>query len=167
MPRKPRKLRKMSPPQISDDLKSYLLDGTHKKGNAEIFRLRKSPNLLKSVWKRYRTDILPGWIKENPCTRPWIWWRVDAPKKPVSGWDHVRFNSAQRKRLGGTGTPMHEVLGSWGGFDKGIPTGWVTQFLADYYNGRAKDIHGKVIPTDYKEGDFEGVPIDPGNPACL
>ena len=33
-----------------------------------------------------------------------------------------------------------------------------------YYNGRSKDIHGNPIGTNYKEGDFEGVAIDPNDP---
>jgi hypothetical protein len=46
----------------------------------------------------------------------------------------------------------------------GLPTRWVTQFDVEYYNGRARDIHGEVIPTEYKDGDFKGAAIDPNDP---
>ena len=41
---------------------------------------------------------------------------------------------------------------------------FVSQWQEDYYNGRSKDIHGERIGTDYKEGDFSGVAIDPEDP---
>ena len=34
----------------------------------------------------------------------------------------------------------------------------------DFYNGRARDIHGKLIDSGYKEGDFLGVALDPDDP---
>lgn len=130
----------------------------------EFFMRRKGSDRWKPIWEEVREEIMPGWTKKHPCTRPWAWWKFDAPQEPVEGWNHERWNSAQRKRLGGTGTPAHEVTCSWGGFDKGIPNGWVNEWQVEYYNGRAKDIHGNKIGCDFKEGDFLGKAIDPNNP---
>jgi len=49
-------------------------------------------------------------------------------------------------------------------FAFGIPARWVTQWQADYYNGRAKDIHGKPIGQEFVGRPFAGLPIDPDNP---
>jgi len=145
----------------------FLLHGEAEKGT-EGWRLYIerffNPGCIERAWVSYRKALLKDWARNHPCTRPLLWWKHDAPKEPVKGWDHERWDSAQRRRLGGTGTPTHEVLGSWGGFSYGIPTGWIDQWSVDYYNGRAKDIHGKIIPTKYKEGHFKGKAIDPNNP---
>lgn len=151
-------------PTISDAVLRYLTTGNRESGDVETFLLEGDSDRLRAAWGLARDAILADWIKSYPCSRLWGWWTFDAPKEAVHGWDHERFNSAQRRRLGGTGTPSHEVTCSWGGFDKGIPQGWVDEWQVEYYNGRAKDIHGNVIPTKYKEGDFKGVAIDPEDP---
>ena len=74
------------------------------------------------------------------------------------------LEKAQRKRLGGIGTPTFEVLACGLSFACGIPMSFVDQWECDYYNGRARDIHGNPIGTDFKEGDFEGVAYDRKNP---
>jgi hypothetical protein len=30
-------------------------------------------------WEAARAELLPAWIKEHPGTRPFAWWRIDAP----------------------------------------------------------------------------------------
>ena len=117
---------------------------------------------IRLAWLQHRSTLLQEWIKQHPGTRPWAWWKFDSPKEPVAGWEFK--HSAQRLRLGGNGTPSHEVLSVWGGFERGIPNSWIDQREADYYNGKMKDIHGKPIPTKYKEGDFKGMAIDPEDP---
>lgn len=131
------------------------------------FKLRYDEKYQQHFWDEVKVEVLKNFINTNPCQRPWAWWIFSAPKEPVPGWDYEHFNSAQRKRLSGIGTAAHEVLNLWGGFYKGIPMSWVDQWQADYYNGQAKDIHGNPIGTEYKEGDFLGVPIDPQNPPCF
>ena len=128
------------------------------------FKLTYDAKYQEKLWTGVKVNLLKNFIKNHPCSRPWGWWKFDAPKTPVPGWDYERFNSAQRLRLGGVGTPSHEVLNQWAGFPYGIPGSFVDQWFIDYYNGRAKDVHGDPIGTEYKEGDFEGVAIDPGDP---
>lgn len=94
------------------------------------------------------------------------WWKYSAPKLLVHDCDGTEFFAYQayRLRLGGIGTPAHEVLANVPDFHLGIPVGWVRQWAVDYYNGRKKDIHGNPIGANYKEGDFKGVVIEPKDP---
>ncbi len=171
MPRKPRKMRKVKR-QLTDVELAYLKDDETSvfTGSDDWFLWNYRHGLPgfdgdpkpDELWKKYKDDFLPEFIRENPGRRSLPWWQWDAPREAVEGWENKHV--AQRRRLGGTGTPSHEVLAIWGGFTKGIPNSWVDQYQVDLYNGRAKDIHGDIIPTEYKEGDFKGVAIDPENP---
>jgi hypothetical protein len=31
-------------------------------------------------WEDVRGELLPAWIKEHPCTRPFSWWEEEAPE---------------------------------------------------------------------------------------
>jgi hypothetical protein len=168
-----RQTRKTIKVTLSDYLRAYLETGQDitaglpGRAKAEIFMLREGGDRLRRAWTLHRDAILPEFIKRNPCTRPWPWWACDAPKEPVNCWTDMDIEEAQRKRLGGIGTPTFEVLSCGLGFMFGIPTSYVDQWEVDYYNGRAKDIHGNLIETDYKEGDFTGVAIDPDDLPCF
>jgi len=105
---------------------------------------------IADYWRAFGEKIVAEWIKQHPCTRPWFWWNFDSPEP--------------RQRIGGIGTPKHEVLSYAPVFDFGIPSDWISQFECDYYNGRALDIHGVKINVEFKAGDFKGVPIDPDDP---
>lgn len=105
------------------------------------------------LWEANRDCYLPLFIKEYPGKRPFPWWQWDAPE--------------QRRRLGGIGTPDQERFSEprFFNFEYGLPScGWVEQEDVEYYNGRAKDVHGEPIGTNYKEGDFDGVAVDPNDP---
>jgi hypothetical protein len=119
-----------------------------------------------ALWSVYGKEFLTQWIKDHPCTRPVPWWQWDAPRwnDPFEGCFYHGTLAEPRRRLGGTGTPRHEVLGYGPHFFKGIPDSWVTEFEQEYYSGRAKDIHGNTIPTKHKKGDFTGKAIDENNP---
>jgi hypothetical protein len=49
-------------------------------------------------------------------------------------------------------------------YDFGVPARWVTARTGEYYNGRARDVHGQPIGLEYREGGFRGVAIDPRDP---
>jgi hypothetical protein len=85
------------------------------------------------LWPEFRDEILADWIAEAPGTRPSMWWRLDAPEP--------------RRRLGGIGTPAHEVLAHVPRFWCGIPIDWVTQSLADFYDReeRSKPFEGVAV----------------------
>jgi hypothetical protein len=67
-------------------------------------------------------------VKRWPGTRPARWWEYSAPEP--------------RRRLGGTGTPLHECSAYIAPFEYGIPSAWRTH--GDYFTS--------------------GTPIDPADP---
>jgi hypothetical protein len=140
-----------------------------------FFILTSNKEALLSLWNAHKSMILPEWIRRRPGTRPSLWWNFDAPRiTPESitlmgrGAASVRCHPTEfcepRARLGGIGTPDFQELNYGPNFELGIPTGWVDPWQVDYYNGRARDVHGDLIPCQWKEGDFVGVAIDPSNP---
>ena len=124
------------------------------------------PQDLKALWERHRDEVLSWWIRKRPGTRPSNWWEFDAPRKPKEGngcwWDGKL--AEPRLRLGGIGTPKYEVLNYRPSFRFGLPTTWVNRWEVELYNGRAKDIHGKPIGTEYHEGHFKADAIDFNKP---
>ena len=171
MPRKPRKQIKVKRQLTSAEL-AYLTDDWNAPDDFTLFSYRiglpgMDGNLKPDeLWAENRNEYLPAFIAKHPGRRPLAWWQWDAPRwnDPFEG---VYFHGKlcePRQRIGGIGTPDYEVLNHVPHFYKGIPTGWVSKFDEEYYNGRRKDIHGNPIGTEYKEGHFKGVAIDPNDP---
>jgi hypothetical protein len=134
-------------------------------GALKCWEMRGKEEYIKKAWIKNRALISSDWIARKPGTRPWSWWRFDAPRweREFNAW----FNGTMpepRKRLGGTGTPDYEHLSIVPRFEYGIPIGYVDAWLVEYYNGRAKDIHGELIPCKYKDGNFKGIAIDYDDP---
>lgn len=94
----------------------FLEHGTVEGGPAhddfELFL--KTDEEWKNLWTEQRDKILESWIREHPCSRPWAWWKFDAPEP--------------RRRIGGVGTPSHEVLSVAPCYEFGLPTGWIGEF---------------------------------------
>jgi hypothetical protein len=135
-------------------------------GVLECFMLRGNRRNEKKMWEKYKNFILADWLQNRPGTRPWAWWRFDAPRwqKSFNGAYFEGTLPEPRQRVGGVGGPQFEHLGVKPRFSFGVPVDWLDQFMADYYNGRARDKHGEMIPCKYKEGDFSGVALDLDNP---
>ncbi len=109
------------------------------------------PTLL-GLWRVLGLEIVESWSEEHPGTRPSCWWSWSAPAGQT------------RQRLGGTGTPKHEVLGYAPRYEFGIPVLWTERWEVEFYNGRAQDVHGHPIGTSYHSGDFAGVALSPDAP---
>ena len=132
----------------------------------------RSPKLIK-WWTALRKPLLDGWIVAFPGTRPWGWWRFDAPRwcrvdlpercRLFGDW-LLKETAVPRRRLGGTGDPVHEHLNYKPSFAFGVPTSFVEPWSVEHYNGRAKDIHGNPVGEEYDEGHFTGKAIDPSDP---
>ena len=103
------------------------------------------------AWDLAGESLLAEWIETRPGTRPPGWWKYDAPAEV-------------RNRVSGTGTPAHEVLAYAAHFDRGVPVAWVEDWMVEWYNGRARDVDGKLIGSGYSEGDFPHVAYDPDDP---
>jgi len=93
---------------LSLDEIGYLLDGDE---TGKIRWLHPTNHeLLTMIWQGCMSArIMPTWIKENPCTRPFSWWTFDAPEP--------------RRRLDGKATTPH--------FD--LPGHWIKKYDAANY----------------------------------
>lgn len=125
------------------------------------------------VWAAARPEILPAWIDAHPGTRPYAWWKFDAPRWQADDMpERVRSTGAfwmgrlcePRRRLGGVGAWVSEHLNIVPELPFGIPDHWVSAWQVAYYNGRAVDVHGVPIGKNYHEGHFTGVAVDPADP---
>ena len=114
----------------------------------KFFILEKS---IREAWEFAGESLLAEWVETRPGTRPPGWWRFEAP-------------SEVRNRMGGVGTPAHEVLAHAARFDRGVPVDWVEADDVEYYNGRAVDTEGEPIGTEFAEGDFPHEAYDPDDP---
>jgi hypothetical protein len=82
------------------------------------------------LWEEYDTVIVEQWAIDKPGTRPSCWWSFSAPRGELqSFWNDFnlpesRLFAEPRRRLGGTGTPLHEVMAFAPSFSFGIPTRW-------------------------------------------
>ena len=173
MPRKRAKIKQRIEP-VEPWLLKYLATGVRperdENGCLECFMLEGSEEEVKKAWQKHRALILKDWIKRKPGTRPYMWWRFDAPRWQKS------FNGAwfdgklpePRQRIGGIGTPQYECLAVVPSFKFGIPYSWVSKFQEDYHNGRFKCndswFQARYDRDGRKEGDFEGVALDLDDP---
>jgi hypothetical protein len=118
-----------------------------------------------ALWRDLRDQLLPQFVQRHPGRRPRCWWDYDAPRQPVGTWPGWWLDgklSEPRLRLGGTGTPKHEVLAYVPRYDYGIPVYWVEPAEFAYYNGlEVAAVNGQRTE---REGKFKGVPIDPNDP---
>lgn len=135
-------------------------------------------NKMRTLWEQHGESVLEEFTDAHPGQRPACWWHWSSPRATdaqLSAWgksveEIARLDSegerpgTPRQRIGGIGTPSHEVLNITPDFEKGIPMWWVQPWDADYYNGRAIDVRGNKIGNQYHEGDFAGLPIDNKNP---
>ena len=177
MPRKRRMPKgRRSAHVVSETIVTFLRDGHQPKGGDYLELLLKTAdeNLsgLREDWAAVGAAIVAAHIEAAPGTRPHGWWLFSAPRWTgpyqgrVAGINPARLRAMAepRQRLGGVGTPSHECLNIWPSFEKGLPTSWVDGWSVAYYNGRAVDIHGQRIGTEYSEGSFTGVAPDPWDP---
>jgi hypothetical protein len=42
-------------------------------------------------WEDVRADLLPDWIRQHPGTRPFAWWRDEAPEPRREGESEVEY----------------------------------------------------------------------------
>lgn len=116
MPRRRRTEKAKPHAEISDATWAFLNDEPIPDGDGEtkfdIFML-DNPNgeALRELWDRARGEVLAGWVKDHPGTRPGAWWKCEVPSEP-------------RKQLSGAGCPAWLVLAyaPWHRF--GLPMVW-------------------------------------------
>ena len=99
-------------------------------------------------WELHREALLAEFAEEHPGRRPGFWWRIESPEPRV--------------RVGGTGTPAHEVWDFEPSFNRGIPDRWATFDAQDapVYESQASFLKrlGLLLPGELDRlhpGDFE------------
>jgi hypothetical protein len=132
-------------------------------------RVGADDSRLRGDWEAVREPLLAKWATAHPGRRPWAWWRWDAPKEPVmlapgKSWTDADRMQPHRRRVGGTGTPRHQVWGCALDFDHGIPTQWFSAWELAYYTGRAVDIHGAPIGQEFVGHHLVADALDPNDP---
>lgn len=132
-----------------------------------------------NLWNQYADLLTERAAEKTPGSRPRGWWRFAAPAASAEllrswGLDPaVPYFTAPyyrecprepRLRLGGVGTPTHEVLADLPVFSFGIPLQWIDQPEVDFYCGRLCDVRGNIVMPEYVGREFAGVPINPNDP---
>jgi hypothetical protein len=155
MPTKRTRISRAMVPGVSEVALHFLSEGLfllpdNSENDALRWRYFTTTEEKEKILAQCRDAILVAWIEERPGTRPSWWWQTDAPEKA-------------RRRRGGIGDPAHDHLAYTETYGHGIPSIFLDPFSVDYYNGRARDVHGNKI-GDHKEGSFSGRAIDPSDP---
>jgi hypothetical protein len=123
---------------------------------------------LAALWAAHADRIVAEHVIIHPGTRPHRWWQYSAPRLPLGSFPGLYFDGKlpePRRRLGGIGTPVSDVLLACVPiFGYGLPWIWVEQWQVMYYSGLAVDIHGAPIGDRYPNDSFKGVAIDPNDP---
>ena len=179
MPTKRTRVTRNLIPEISDEELCFLSDAMlgirPEKMGLKMYVLKGDQKARKALWDTHKDEILAEWIRQRPGSRPSMWWEFSAPRIAQESMNalgrgktvvqlHPENFCEPRLRLGGIGTPDFQELNYWPIFVCAIPAGWVSAWQTSYYNGKARDIHGNPIGTEYVEGNFLGVPPDPRDP---
>lgn len=102
---------------------------------------------LSEAWQLVREPLLEAWTEHAAGTRPAAWWRWDAPEP--------------RRRLGGVGDPLPEVLAHVERLEYGIPADWLTADWVATYRALHKD--PTYMPPN-RVHDRVGAPVNPEDP---
>jgi hypothetical protein len=152
--------------QLSDLEWRFLKDEQMPENNFEAMFLEYNhEGKTGALWQLHRETVLVEHVNEFPGTRPNCWWDYSAPRSPVGTYPGAGYDGElpePRLRLGGTGTPAHEVLNYKPCFSFGIPTLWVSESDVDYYN--RKGLFAHVARNPNSAGPFKGVAIDSDDP---
>ena len=117
--------------EISDAAWAFLNDlpiPDDSESTFEIFML-DNPNdtALRELWDRARGEVLAGWVKDHPGTRPGAWWKCEAPRQLLgthSGCFYDGKLEQPRKQLSGAGCDASLISAYMGSYESGLPTSW-------------------------------------------
>jgi hypothetical protein len=149
--------------QMSGMQWDFLRDKPLPESNFDAYLLKYDiDNNDEQLWNLHREAILIEHVKENPGTRPALWWEYDAPRLPVGTFRGCWYDGKlpePRKRLGGTGTSAHEKLNVVPSFSYGVSNVWVGIDENDppTFESQAAYLkrHGLLFAGEKKRSDFE------------
>jgi hypothetical protein len=132
--------------------------------NFETFALRSNLHgNNEELWRTHHDAVLTEHVRDNPGTRPALWWLYDAPRLPIGTFPGCYYDGKlpqPRKRTGGdTGAPAYEVRAVVPSFADGIPDAWVGIDDDDprTFESQASYLkrHGMLLADEEKRSDFE------------
>ncbi len=123
---------------LSERQVAYLLTGVGVRGDATLYFWKIDDEKILAAWKTVGPDLVAEHVRKFPGTRPWGWWKFDAPER--------------RLRVGGTGTERREVFKGWkGALDFGVPKN-----VLNWINERDVSIYlrqGRIVGKAFDEND--------------
>jgi len=132
MPRR-RRIEKAKPhAEISDAAWAYLNDLPIPDGDSEtkfaiILLEAGDGEALRELWDRARGEVLTGWTKDHPGTRPAVFWRFDAPRQLLGTHGGAFYDGKlqqPRKQISGAGCDASAISAYMPHYECGLPTSW-------------------------------------------
>jgi hypothetical protein len=117
--------------EISDAAWAFLNDLPTPDDTESAFEILMlgNPNdeALGELWDRARGEVLAGWVKDHPGTRPSAWWKCECPRQPMGTFQGAYYDGRlpeQRKFVSGAGCPAWMVLAHVPDYELGLPAQW-------------------------------------------
>jgi len=79
MPTNQKRIRRVPVPPIREDFAIYLLNGIESNTDFDFYHFKNDRDRQKQMWEENKKGLMPQWQKDNPCKRPFSWWRFEAP----------------------------------------------------------------------------------------
>jgi hypothetical protein len=157
--------------QLTDMQWDHLCGRPLPKNNFEAYVLEYDWNdTTKQLWEQHGATVIAEFVKENPGTRPPLFWEHDAPRLPMGtfpGWFVDGKLPMPRERIGGTGTAAYEVTSVMPSFWYGIPDCWIAIEKGDepVFESQASYLkrHGLLFDGEERRSDFSPEIISYGN----
>jgi hypothetical protein len=111
----------------------WLLTGQH---SAWYYIFRKRP--CEEIWAEHCDAVVQHHIRRDPGSRPRLWWWYSAPEP--------------RQRLGGIGSPLHEVCNHRAPFEYGVPSAW--RFAGDHMDACGVPLSADDPPIYESEASY-------------
>jgi hypothetical protein len=164
----PRKKRVSKAKEQLSDMQWRFLKGEELPATMEAFAIKKDfHGTNEALWNQYREVILAEHVKQNPGTRPALFWKYDCPRLPMGTFPGCFYDGKlpePRKRLGGVGTPDYLVKCTKPSFSYGIADIWagIDEDDPPIFESQAAYLkrHGLLMAGEERRSDFasESVP---------
>jgi hypothetical protein len=132
----------------------------------EVFMLGDpGGDALRELWGHARGEVLAGWVKDHPGTRPSVWWKCEAPRQPMGNFQGAYYDGRLpegRKFVSGAGCPAWMVMAYVPWYELGLPVQWAGSDASDppVFESQASYLrrHNLLTPHESRvlgAGDYE------------